>query len=204
MRMLALPLLLAFSACSAPPEPAKAAPPQASTENAPRVPVRLSYRVQQQGGGLGVFVDEAAVFYEVGDPPERVWVLERRRRDQKMGVVTFRVDWVDGRECPALEAEVAKIARLPPAGMAGLDTRSGVMISDTSDVTLMGPAAHDDGDFVLRRDTMGPVSRWWGAASKALEGCWRPKRPYITGAYDLQSRLGSAQDEVRVMSPTAR
>ena len=201
MRFLALVILLAVSACSAPPEPAKAAPPQADAPNAPSVPVRTSYRVKQAGGGLGIFVDEAAVFYEVGDPPSRIWVLERRRRDQKMGVVTTRADWIDGRTCPALEETIAKIGRLPPIAMAGLDTRSGVVVSDASEVTLMGPAAHDDGDFVLRRDTLGPVSGWWREASKALESCWRPTMPHIPGAYDLRSRLSSAQDEVEVTGP---
>lgn len=204
MRALTLVLLLAVSACSAPSQPARAAPPQTEIENAPAVPVQVSYRVQQQGGGLGVFVDEAVVFYEVGDPPKRVWALERRRRDQRMGQVTFRADWIDGRACPALELAIAKLGRLPPIGMAGPDTRSGVMISDTPEVTLMGPASPKDGDFVLRRDTQGPVSQWWWETSKALEGCWRPKTPYIAGAYDLRSRLGSAQDEIEVMNPKAR
>jgi hypothetical protein len=204
MRALVLTLLLAVSSCSAPPESAKAAPSQAVSENAPAIPVQVSYRVQQQGGGLGVFVDEAAVFYEVGDPPNRVWVLERRRRDQRMGETAFRADWIDGRACPALEAAIAKLGRLPPIGMAGLDTRSGVMISDTPEVTLMGPAAPKDGGFIMRRDTQGPVSHWWWETSKALEGCSRPKQPYIAGAYDLRSRLGSAEDEVKVMSPKAR
>jgi hypothetical protein len=204
MRFLALASLLFVSACSAPPEPVNAAPPQVDVPNAPSIPVRTSYRVQQHGGGLGIFVDEAAVFYEVGDASRRTWVLERRRRDQKMGVVTLRADWIDGRACPALEETVAKIGRLPPIAMAGLDTRSGVVVSDASEVTLMGPAARDDGDFVLRRDTMGPVSGWWREASKSLESCWQPEQPYIAGAYDIRPRLGSAQDELDVMRPTAR
>ncbi|WP_184716007.1 hypothetical protein [Caulobacter sp.] len=180
-----------------------ASPPlPAAIENAEAVPVRTVYRVKQQGGGLGIFIDEAAVFYEIGKAPNTVWVLERRRRDQKMGLVSVRHEWVDGRTCPALAETIGKIARLPPVSMAGLDTTPKTAYSDSSDVTLMGPAAGGaSSDFALRRDTMGPTARWWWDAQKALEPCWAPRQPYLNGAYSLRSRLSSAQDEVEVMRP---
>ncbi len=173
-----------------------------ATANDDSVPVQTAYRVKQKGGGLGIFIDEAAVFYEVGKGPGTVWVLERRRRDQKMGVVSLHHEWIDGRTCPALAETIGKIARLPPVSMAGLDTAPKATYSDSTDVTLMGPVAGGaSGDFALRRDTNGPTSLWWRAAQKALEPCWAPRKPYIAGAYGLQSRLSSAQDEVDVMRP---
>lgn len=179
-----------------------AAPSAQAEHNAPPVAVRTSYRVKQQGGGLGVFIDEAALFYEVDAAPKRIWVVERRRRDQKLGVVSTRYDWIDGRSCPALEAVITDIGRLPPIAMAGSDTQAKGAVFDVPSVTLIGPPAGGmSEDLVLRRDVTGPVSRWWWKSEKALENCWTPRKPYVAGAYDLRSRLSTTQDEIEVMRP---
>ncbi len=202
MRNLVVLVLLAALPASAAQAPARQVAPSIASTEAPALKVSQPYRVKQQGGGLGIFVDEAVVFHEVGEGSSRVWVAEHRRRDQRMGVVSFRYEWIDGRSCPALETVIADIGRLPPIKMAGLETQSGAWVSDTSDVTLIGPPAGGYmGDLVLRRDMMGPVSRWWWASTKALEACWQAKRPYIPGAYDLRSKLSTAQDEVEIMRP---
>lgn len=196
-------LRLALLALIAVPMPALGEPPAAApgTGDAP-LRVLMPYRVKQQGGGLGNFVDEAAVFYEVGRGPGRIWIVERRRRDQKMGKVSFRYDWIDGRGCPALEGVIADLARLPPAGMAGLLTEPRGWVSDIPYVTLIGPPAGGQaGDILLRRDLDGPVSRWWRSAEGRLADCWRPDQPYVANAYDLRPHLASARDEVEVMGP---
>jgi len=201
MRALAL-LLLVASSCSPRSEAANAAPSQASVENAPPLKVVQPYRVKQQGGGLGVFVDEAVVFHRVGDEAEPIWVLERRRRDENVGKVTVRNDWIDGRTCAALATVLDAMGEIPPVAMAGRNTQPRGWVSDTPQVTLIGPPTGGlAGDLVLRRDLSGPVSRWWWASGKALETCWTVKKPYIAGAYDLTAKLSTAQDEVEVMRP---
>jgi hypothetical protein len=202
MRNLVVLVLLAALPASAAQAPARQIAPSIASTEAPSLKVSQPYRVKQQGGGLGIFVDEAVVFHRISEGPGPVWVMERRRRDQNVGVVTFRHDWIDGRTCPALEKAIAEIGRLPPIAMAGLDTEPRGWVSDVPEVTLIGPPAGGRmGDLVLRRDLMGPVSRWWRASSKALETCWRAKQPYIAGAYDLRSKLSTAQDEVEIMRP---
>jgi hypothetical protein len=193
---------LAGASGGQPAPPAREGTPLAAAPEAPPLRVRQVYRVKQQGGGLGVFVDEAAVFHEVGQGPARVWVVERRRRDDRLGKVSFRYDWVDGRQCPALEGVVAAIGRLPPTAMAGLDTEPQGWISDLSVVTLMGPPKGGRaGDLVLRRDLAGPVSRWWSDGAKLLEPCWQTQKPYVAGAYDLRSQLETAESEAEAMRP---
>lgn len=195
-------LLVLMIAVSFPGSATTAAPRQTGVESSQRLQVRTQYRVQQQGGGIGVFVDEAAVFHQIGTGASRIWVVEHRRRDQKMGVVTYRYEWIDGRNCPALDKVIAEIGRLPPIAMAGLDTQPKGWVSDTPEVTLIGPPAGGRmGDVVVRRDLQGPVSRWWWSSSKALEPCWQTQQPYVEGAYDLRPRLSSAADEVEIMRP---
>lgn len=202
MRNLLVLILLAAFPSSAQQGPARQSAPSITPAEAPALKVSQPYRVKQQGGGLGIFVDEAVVFHEVGEGPSRVWAAERRRRDQRMGVVSLRYEWIDGRTCPALETVIADIGRLPPIKMAGLDTEPRGAFSDVTEVTLIGPPAGGGmRDLVLRRDEMGPVSRWWRASAKALEACWQAKQPYIPGAYDLGAKLSAAQDEVEIMRP---
>lgn len=142
--------------------------------NAPEILVELVYRVKQQGGGLGTYVDEAAVFNRAGQGAAAVWVVEHRRRDERMGRVFYRYDWIDGRNCPALEGVIAALAKLPPAALAGLDTAPRGWISDRPEVTVMGPPAGGRiGDLLVRRDLAGPVSQWWQDAAKPLETCWQ-------------------------------
>jgi hypothetical protein len=202
MRNLLVLILLAAFPSSAQQSAARQSAPSIAPAEAPPLKDSQPYRVKQQGGGLGIFVDEAVVFHEVGEGPSRVWAAERRRRDQRMGVVSLRYEWIDGRTCPALERVIADIGRLPPIKMAGLDTEPRGAFSDVTEVTLIGPPAGGGmRDLVLRRDEMGPVSRWWWAAAKALETCWQAKQPYVAGAHDLHSKLSTAQDEVEIMRP---
>ena len=147
-------------------------------------------------------MDEAGVNSEVGGPRDRVWVLERRRVDQRLGVATYRHEWIDGRACPALQAAIEALGRLPPIAMAGAATAPIGWVSDTPEVTLIGPRAGGrTGDLLLRRDLAGPVSTWWWESSEKLDACWRPTRPDMPGAHDLRPRLGSVQEEAEVMRP---
>lgn len=200
MRSLTLLALVAAVGPASAPRPPVMIPPPAEERVSP-VPIRTTYRVKQQGGGLGIFVDEAVVFHEVGQGAKRVWLVERRRRDDQLGQVTFRYEWIDGRTCPALEEVVSRIGAIPPASIAGPSAPPRGWVSDTPEVTLMGPTADGLlGDVMLLRDLNGPVSHWWRASQKALATCWKSQQPYVENAY-LRPRLATAQDEVEVMRP---
>jgi hypothetical protein len=187
--------LLALSAAAQPSS-------SAAEENAPPLPVHIVYRVKQEGGGLGVMVDEAVVFHQVDKSTGPIWVVERRRRDQKLSKITYRYEWIDGRTCPALREVIAAIGKLPPTPFAGAQTQPDGWVSDTPYVTLMGPPRFGRmGDFMLQRDLKGPVSQWWWDSEKKLESCWSAKQPYIPGAYDLRPRLTTVQGEAEIMRP---
>lgn len=50
--------------------------PAHAEPQAPSLPVYAVYRITQQGGGLGRFVDEAVIVSAVGAGPARIWVAE--------------------------------------------------------------------------------------------------------------------------------
>ena len=134
------------------------------------------YTVKQQGGGLGIFVDQIVIFQQVSYRSEKVWVAERRRHDQRLGKRTFQHDWIDGRTCPQLADVLAGIGRLPPARFAGPADKDGGWISDSAYVTLIGPAAGSRwGTALMQRDLGGDLSKWWWEAEKSLGSCWQDR-----------------------------
>lgn len=174
----------------------------AAEPEAPEIPVQIVYRVKQQGGGLGHFVDEAVVVSAAGTGAARVWVAERRWRETMLGKVSMRAEWIDSRACPALATALTDLSHLSPADFAPPTARPSIGVTDTPEVTVIGPVSGGSHvDRILRRDLAGPVSRWWWTASKALASCWQAAMPYIPGAYGLRARLASADDEVEAMRP---
>jgi len=165
-------------------------------------PGRTIYTIKQNGGGLGVMVEEIAVVQLVGGgEPDQAWVVERRRHDQRLGKNTFRHQWIDGRKCPALAGVLAGIWKLPPIQFTGPDTRPAGWRSDTPYVTLMGPPAdYQMGEIVLRRDLGGPVSQWWWSSEKALEPCWQDHAVSFRGG-GLLPKLGSDEQAVAAGRP---
>lgn len=132
------------------------------------------YTVKQQGGGLGIFIDQIVVFQQVKRRGEKVWVAERRRHEQRLRERTFQHQWIDGRACKALSEVLDKIGQLPPRRFAGPTERERGWISDTPHVTLIGPAAGGfSGAALMQRDVGGDLSRWWSESEKALASCWQ-------------------------------
>lgn len=164
-------------------------------------PVRTVYTIKQKGGGLGVMVDEIVIVQLAGAGADQAWVLERRRFDQNLAKKTFRHQWIDGRTCPAVAGVLDRIWKLAPVGFAGPDITSSGWVSDTPSVSLMGPpAGYRMGDFVLRRDMGGPVSKWWWSSEAALESCWREAGVAVGGDY-VWPKLGSDEEAVAAGRP---
>lgn len=119
-----------------------------------------------------------------------------------MSEVTMRADWIDGRTCPALTTSLRALAATPATTFAGPDAALTIPPTDTPAVTVTAPPAGGQlSGRLLRRDTGGPISKWWRTSSTALEDCWQAKMPYVAGAYDLRAHLSSAVDEVEAMRP---
>jgi hypothetical protein len=136
--------------------------------------VATVYTVKEQGGGLGVFVDQIVVFQRVSYRDDKLWVVERRRHDQRMGDRTYQHQWIDGRSCPPLTDALAQIGTLPPSRFSGPADNANGWVSDTPYVTLTGPASGGrSGAMLMLRDLGGDLSRWWRQTEKILASCWQ-------------------------------
>lgn len=132
------------------------------------------YTVKQQGGGLGIFVDQIVVFEQVTNHGETAWVVERRRHDQQLSKRTFQHQWIDGRSCAPLADVLKRIGQLPPPRFAAPGDKDGGWMSDASYVTLIGPIAGGRlGTTMMQRDLGGAISKWWWESEKALAPCWQ-------------------------------
>ena len=156
--------------------------------------VETVYTVKQQGGGLGIFVDQTVLIQSVSRRGETVWVVERRERRQNVGRKTQLHQWIDGRRCAPLKDVLAGIAKLPPAQFERADRKDRGWISDTPYVTLTGPLANGRGGETLARvDLAGPVSRWWRDSETRLAPCWRDG-PMSVGGSAVPAKLATDED----------
>ncbi len=156
--------------------------------------IETVYTVKQQGGGLGIFVDQTVVIQSVSRRGETVWVVERRERRQNVGRKTQLHQWIDGRRCAPLKDVLAGIARLPPVQFERADRRDRGWVSDTPYVTLTGPLANGRaGETLARVDLAGPVSRWWRDSEARLAACWRDG-PVSVGDAAVPAKLATDED----------
>ena len=173
---------------------APAASLQAQTYRGPTV----VYTIKQQGGGLGVFVDEIVVVQNLAEGSGEVWIAERRFHENRLRKQTFRHQWIDGRTCPALVKVFADLSRIPAASFAPPEPFAGSWMSDTAYVTVMGPPAKGQlGERVARRDLGGPISRWWRQdADRALAACWQDLPPLVDGG-TVSAQLSTDEDAAK-------
>jgi hypothetical protein len=158
----------------------------------------LVYTVKQQGGGLGAFIDEIVVVQALAEGSGDVWVAERRFHEDRLGKLSFKHQWIDGRTCPALVKVFDALSRLPAPTFAPPEPFTGGWMSDTPYVTVMGPPAKGQlGERIARRDLGGPISLWWRRdADKALAACWQNLPPLVDGG-TVPSQLSSDEDAAR-------
>ena len=156
--------------------------------------IETVYTVKQQGGGLGILVDQTVVFQSVSHRGETAWVVERREHRQNVGRKTQLHQWIDGRRCAPLKDVLAGIAKLPPAQFERADRKDRGWVSDTPYVTLTGPLANGrSGETLARVDLAGPVSRWWRDSEARLAPCWRDGPVSVAGAV-VPARLATDED----------
>ena len=97
------------------------------------------YRITEEGGGLGIFVDSVIV---VTRPEDGRWVGERWRRDDVLGKTKRVHDWIDSRACPWLLEVLASLSTLPKNGVLPPDrAKSQSLAFDVKTVSVKGPAS---------------------------------------------------------------
>ncbi|MDG2535968.1 hypothetical protein P6144_20075 [Sphingomonas sp. HITSZ_GF] len=156
---------------------------------------REAYRVEEHGGGLGVFVDQAVAFTSVAG---RRWVAERSRHDRNWcgdhsGGTCKPIDarthaWIDSASCPQLVAALRDLSAVTPPRLAGPDVTDFWISADTTMLTITGhpvssaPMSGAGGEESLTiRQVGGAYRTWWTNTEKALQGCWSSNVPVIEG-----------------------
>lgn len=154
---------------------------------APPAPAPFSlYRVTEQGGGLGLWIDDSVVVTAPWRNPshwqaelrasKKYWCGVKSPTGQCVETTTTRHARIDGDKCPALSAVFQRLAAMPAASFAAPDARLTVMVSDSSYVEVTGFAAPENGPGakVTVGGYSGPIRAWWTKSQQDLEHCWVP------------------------------
>jgi hypothetical protein len=137
------------------------------------------YRITEQGGGIGVFVDSVIV---VTRPEDGRWVAERWREDDVLTKKKVVHDWIDSRACPQLLEVLASLTTLPKNGVLTPDrAESRSLAFDVTTVSVTGPASVDGETRITLSDRLGPVYGWWRSSEEALQPCWQADPPKVDG-----------------------
>lgn len=151
------------------------------------------YRITEQGGGLGVFIDQTVTVSRTGDH----WAAERTREESNWcgarvgtgqgscrAANTKTHDRIDGSKCPQLADALRSLSAIPLPRFAAPDGFELWTVSDTSLLTVEGwaarstPAASGPWQTHLSiSEYTGPFRAWWSATEKALTPCWVPVWP---------------------------
>jgi hypothetical protein len=168
----------------------------AQADNAP--PVTQRYRLEEHGGGLGVFVDETIVILSVGKPDAQTWVLERWRRDRNWcgqksadgkclaGDVTVH-EWATSSDCAELNWIIEGLGDLKETGRE----KPVLEATDTPLITLEFAPFDADGESQrVMREYAGPLAGWWQNWEGQIKRCWTATPPRLDG-YSLKPRLAA-------------
>ena len=137
------------------------------------------YRITEEGGGLGVFVNSVIVLTR---PEDGRWVAERWREDDVLTKKKIVHDWIDSSACPQLAVVLDSLARLPKNGVLTPDrARAQSLAFDVTTVSVTGPASVDGETRITLSDRLGPVADWWWRSSEILKPCWQADPPKVGG-----------------------
>lgn len=136
----------------------------------------------ENGGGLGVEVDNTVVFSELDLGRTRIWLVERNSnksdwcgrtgRRQCIATHTSSMDWIDGRRCGSLHPLLLQLEQVRAEERTAAH-------SDLSDTPLLSLLTFKDGQLETQRlaEYVGPLVGWWQSAQKQLAPCWTKIRP---------------------------
>ena len=92
----------------------------------------------------------------------------------------IRIDWADGRTCPAVETSLAKLPALPmPTFKIPKPLGVPASIRDGNTYTLEAGAGWDGAPAHVRltTDWPSPLGSWVVETLRSVATCWRPDRP---------------------------
>jgi hypothetical protein len=151
-------------------------PAQAGSDWGKSYPI---YRITEEGGGLGIFVNSVIVLRR---PEDGRWVAERWREDSVLTKKEVVHDWIDSRACPQLLEVLASLSTLPKNGVLTPDrARAQSLAFDVGTVSVTGPASVDGETRITLSDRLGPVTGWWMRSSEMLKPCWQADPPKVGG-----------------------
>ncbi len=137
------------------------------------------YRITEEGGGRGVFVNSVIVLTR---PEDGRWVAERWREDDVLTKKKIVHDWIDSSACPQLAVVLDSLATLPKNGVLTPDrAKSQSLALDVITVSVTGPASVDSETRITLSDRLGPVKGWWRRSSEMLQPCWKVDPPKVGG-----------------------
>lgn len=140
------------------------------------------YRLTQSGGGLGINVEEAAVFsVRAGSATD--WFVERHRTDDNWcghrennacAATTISVhQWITSTNCPALQDVMNELPVAKRAARAMQRKGAGRLfyVTDTPLFTLE-TLPNGRGATLKQSEWIGPLVDWWWHAQDRLKPCW--------------------------------
>lgn len=137
----------------------------------------------ESGGGLGVEVDNSAVFSAITQGGTTIWLVERNSNESNscgrsangkcIPAQRSSMDWIDGRSCAALGDLVLQLrkVRMKERGSAH---------PWPSDTPLLSLLMFKRGQLATERlaEYEGPLVDWWRIAQEQLKPCWTKVRPW--------------------------
>lgn len=140
------------------------------------------FTLTENGGGLGVDVENTTVFSAIEHGGTTAWFVERNSnkdnwcgrlgKGQCVPTHTSSMDWIDGRSCAPLREVLMQLetVRTKERGSAH------PWVSDTPLLSLL---MFKRGQLATERlaEFGGPLVDWWRSAQEQLRPCWTRVRP---------------------------
>jgi len=174
------------------------------------------YRISAESFGLGASNSDTILVSRVpGKDGQSFWAAERWQVRKDIGKPLLkRHVWLDGRECPAMEAALRGLADLPPARIGSPTSTDHVsLVFDGGEVAVSGPGPGPSAEssrfrlgtegrrgLVVRlAEHAGPITEWWFKAEPTLDQCWKATATLSDGTI-LKTRMTS-DDEAKSQKP---
>jgi hypothetical protein len=136
----------------------------------------------ENGGGLGVEVENTVVFSVLSARRTTIWLVERNSNKsnwcgrtgngQCIATHTSSMEWIDGSRCASLRLVLLQLEKVRTEERASAHP----WVSDTPLVSFL---TFDQGQLETQRlaEYVGPLVDWWQSAQQQLKPCWTKSRP---------------------------